>query len=413
VDQTATTGETVAPAARPYSLAPPAECPLDEPRYFTELRSACPVSHVSVGSQDDVVLFTKYDDVKAILSDTRFSSNPLTEGFPFQGAPGSDTPIVAQTMIRQDPPRHTKIRKMMAKDFIPRAVEGYRPWIQATIDEHLDALAGLPQPLDFIEAFALPVPSAVISKILGVPKEDEAAFQDLTERVTTLSLTRDEMYAVIDEFTEFTYKLIELKEAHPAEDLMTKLTYERLHTDELTREELAAQIQMLVSAGHDTTAGMFGLSVLTLLTYPEQLELLKTGERSWEIAIEELIRQHTVVRMGPRRAATEDIDVNGQLIRKGQGVIASILSANHDEALFGPSAFADFSIPRTKRNHLGFGFGVHQCIGQSLARLELLYGLPALFQRYPDIKLVETDLTGLEFREARAFFGLRKLLVTL
>ena len=117
--------------------------------------------------------------------------------------------------------------------------------------------------------------------------------------------------------------------------------------------------------------------------------------------------------MGPRRAATEDIDVNGRLVRKGQGVIASILSANHDEAVFGPSAFADFSIPTTKRNHLGFGFGVHQCIGQSLARLELLYGLPALFRRYPDIKLVETDLAGLQFREARAFFGLRKLLITL
>jgi cytochrome P450 len=316
-------------------------------------------------------------------------------------------------MIRQDPPRHTKIRKMMAKDFIPRAVESYRPWIQATVDEHLDRLAVLPQPLDFIEAFALSVPSAVISKILGVPKEDEPLFQDLTERATTLSLTRDEMYAVIDEFTEYTYKLIDLKEAHPADDLMTKLTFERVHTGEMSREELASQIQMLVSAGHDTTAGMFGLSVLTLLTYPEQLELVRSGQRTWEITIEELIRQHTVVRMGPRRAATEDIEVNGTLIRKGQGVIASILSANHDEELFGPSTFADFSIPETKRNHLGFGFGVHQCIGQSLARLELLCGLPALFQRYPDIKLVETDLTGLQFREARAFFGLRKLLVTL
>jgi cytochrome P450 len=117
--------------------------------------------------------------------------------------------------------------------------------------------------------------------------------------------------------------------------------------------------------------------------------------------------------MGPRRAATDDIEVGGQLVRKGQGVIASIVSANHDEEVFGPTAFADFAVPETKRNHLGFGFGPHQCLGQTLARLELGVGLPALFERYPDIRLVEDDLTALEFREGRAFFGLRKLFVHL
>jgi cytochrome P450 len=401
------------PHVRQYSLTPPAECPLDEPRYFTELRSQCPVSAVAVGDQQDVVLFTKYEDVKQVLSDTRFSSNPLTPGFPFHGAPGADSPIVAQTMIRQDPPHHTKLRRMAAKDFIPKAVEGYREYVTTTIDERLDAMATMPSPLDFIEAFALAVPSAVISKILGVPQEDERGFQELTERVTTLSLSRDEQYAVIEEFTEYCYKLIALKEAQPADDFVTKLTYERLHKGELTRVELAAYIQMLVSAGHDTTAGMFGLSVLTLLKFPEQLALVKSGARSWPITIEELVRQHSVVRMGPRRAATDDIEVGGQLIRKGQGVIASILSANHDEEVFGPTAFADFVIPETKRNHLGFGFGPHQCLGQTLARLELGIGLPALFERYPDMQLVEDDLTALEFRQGRAFFGLRKLLVHL
>jgi cytochrome P450 len=410
MDQSIPAGD-VASSDRQYTLAPSTESPLDEPRYFTELRAQCPVSKVAVGEQSDVLLFTRYDDVKTILSDVRFSSNPLTPGFPFHGAPGADSPIIASTMIRQDPPQHTKLRRMIAKDFIPKAVEGYREFVTTTIDEHLDAMADMPWPLDFVEAFALSVPSAVISKILGVPQADEHGFQELTERVTTLTLTRDEQLAVVDEFTEYCYKLIELKETHPGDDLMTKLTYERLHTGELSRVELAAYIQMLVSAGHDTTAGMFGLSVLTLLHFPEQLRLLMSGERSWTVAVEELIRQHTVVRMGPRRAATEEIEVGGQVVRKGQGVIASILSANHDEAEFGPASFADFSVPEAKRGHLGFGFGPHQCIGQSLARLELGCGLPAIFARYPHLRLVERDLTALEFREGRAFFGLRKLLV--
>jgi len=343
-----------------YSLTPPAEAPLDEPAYFGRLRATCPVSEVAVGTEMSALLFTKYDDVKAILSDPRFSSNPLTPGFPFHGAPGADSPVSVGSMIRQDPPVHTRLRRMVAKDFLPRTVEGYRDSVCATIDERVEALALLPDPLDFIEAFALTVPSDVIAKMLGVPAADEPRFQELTEVMTTLALSREEQYAVMDEFTEFCYRIVALKEREPGDDLVTRLTYERLHTGELTLPELAGFITMLVSAGHDTTAGMFGLSVLTLLKFPEQLALLKSGERSWENAVEELIRIHTVVRMGPRRAATDDIEIGGTLVR-----------------------------------------------------LELYYGLPRLFARYPGLRLVDGDLAALEYREGRAFFGLGKLLVSL
>ncbi|MGH3438337.1 MAG: cytochrome P450 [Sciscionella sp.] len=401
------------PHLRQYSLVPPAERPLDEPAYFGELREECPISQVGVGPEHVAWLFTQYGDVKTILSDTRFSSSPVTPGFPLHGVPGSDNPVAVSTMIRSDPPEHLRLRRMITKDFNPRAVEGYRDFVTATIDARIDALATLPQPLDFVESFALAVPSRVIARILGVPLEEEDRFHELTERLTTLSLTREEQYAVVDEFTEFCNEIVKLKEANPADDLVTRLTHEQLHTGQLTKEQLAGFIHMLVSAGHDTTAGMFGLSVLTLLKFPEQLAMLKSGEREWENAVEELVRIHTVVRMGPRRAATEDIEVGGQLVRKGQGVIASILAANHDEDTFGPSGFADFSIPEERPKHLGFGFGPHQCIGQTLARLELNYGLPRLFERYPKMRLADENLTSLGYREGRAFFGLRELSICL
>jgi cytochrome P450 len=406
-------GASACPHLRKYSLTPPEDRPLDEPDYFGELRRESPASTVTLGESGSSWLFTAYEDVKAILADTRFSSSPLTPGFPLEGAPGSDSPVAVTTMIRSDPPVHTRLRRMVAKDFMPKAVEGYRDFVCATIDARIESLASLPQPLDLIDSFALAVPSDVISKILGVPEEDEVMFQELTERMTTLSLTRDEQYQVIGEFAEFCDRLIALKQSDPADDLMTRLTHEQLLTGELTRDQLAGFIIMLVSAGHDTTAGMFGLSVLTLLKHPDQLELLRTGARSWDSAVEELVRIHTVVRMGPRRAATEDIQVGDTLVRKGEGVIASILAANHDESQFGPSGFAEFSIPEEKPKHLGFGFGPHQCVGQNLARLELGYGLPRLFERYPDLRLADDDITRLRFREGRAFFGIRELRVHL
>src|SRR6476659_6450052 len=135
-----------------------------------------------------------------------------------QGDPGR---VAVTTMIRSDPPVHTRLRRMVAKDFMPKAVEGYRDFVCATIDARIESLASLPQPVDLIESFALAVPSDVIAKILGVPREDEAMFQELTERMTTLSLSREEQYEVIGEFAAFCDRLISLKESQPADDLLT------------------------------------------------------------------------------------------------------------------------------------------------------------------------------------------------
>jgi cytochrome P450 len=401
------------PHVRPFTLTPPVDRPLDEPDYFEELRRECPVSTVAVGPEMTATLFTTYDDVKAILFDARFSSNPLTPGFPAFGTPGSDNPAALNTMLRSDPPVHGELRRTIAKDFIPRAVEGYRDFIRSTVDARLAGLRSLPQPVDLIENFALAVPSGVISKILGVPAEDEPLFHELTERMDTLSATREEQYRALDDFAEYAFSLIALKEREPGDDLISRLTSDALHTGALTRDQLAGMILLLVAGGHDSTAGMIGLSILTLLKFPEQLELLRRGERSWENAVEELLRVHSVARIGPRRAATEDIQVGDTLVRRGEGVIASILSANHDERYFGPAGIDNFAIPESRPKHLAFGFGPHQCTGQTLARLEMLYALERIFDTFPGMRLAGEDLDPVGYRDDRAFFGLNRLVVYL
>lgn len=405
--------EAQCPHLRALTLEPSPERPLDDPEYFAELRGQCPVSEVSVGPDVNAWMVTRFDDVKAVLGDLRFSSNPTKPGFPVVGLPGSDHPQVTQGMLRQDPPLHTKLRRVVVRFFTPRAVEGYREQVTAIIDEHIDRLATLPQPVDLISEFALSIPTTVITQLLGVPIEVAPRFHDLTERLTTLSLSREEMYQVVDEFRDFSLELADQKAANPADDLLTWIIKEQAEVGGLTRDQLAALITSLVVGGHDTTAGMIGLSALTLLKRPDQLALLNDGSRDWSVAIEELLRVLSVARMGPRRAALEDVEVGGQLVRQGDGVIASIWSANHDESKFERTHWDEFEIPTTKPKHLAFSFGPHQCAGQNLARLELMLALPRLFERYPNMRLVEPDLTRLDYRSDRAFFGLKHLLVEL
>ncbi|MDA3626172.1 cytochrome P450 [Saccharopolyspora sp. WRP15-2] len=401
------------PHLRQLSLDPAPEQPLDDPPYFGELRATCPISQVDLGGGTISWLATRFDDVKAILSDTRFSANPMTPGFPVRGLPGSDHPMVADSMIRQDPPLHTTLRRCVVKYFTPRAVEGYRDQVEAIVDDHLNALAEQSGPVDLVSQFALAIPTTVITRMLGIPIEDAPRFFELTERQTTLSLSKEEMYRNVEEFRALGLEYAALKEANPSDDLLSNIIREQYEVGGITRDQLAALITILIIGGHDTTAGMIGLSIFTLLKRPDQLALLLSGERRWDIAIEELLRVHSVARMGPRRAATEDVTIGEHTFRQGEGVVASIWSANHDESKYARTTWEDFEIPTEKPQHLAFSFGQHQCVGQNLARMELMVALPRIFARFPDMQLTDPEVSHLSYRDDRAFFSLKELAVTL
>ncbi|WP_285705801.1 cytochrome P450 [Microtetraspora sp. NBRC 16547] len=281
------------------------------------------------------------------------------------------------------------------------------------IEARLDAMATMPQPVDLVENFALAVPSGVISSILGVPHEEEQRFQRLTERFVTTTLTPEELTQSAADFVAFCRELIELKKAEPQDDLITRLVTDRLEAGEIDMDQLIGMLILLVFGGHDTTTGLIGLGIFTLLKHPDQLELLRSGKRTWENAAEELVRIHSVARSGPRRIASEDLEVNGFVVRKGEGVIPSVLAANHDEERFGPSRFTDFTVPEQRPSHLAFGFGPHQCLGQNLARAEIVTALKAIFDRFPRMRLVDDRIPEVKTRQDRAFWGLRELLVDL
>ncbi|WP_370936099.1 cytochrome P450 [Amycolatopsis sp. cg13] len=412
-ERTTAASQEGCPHLRELSLDPAPERPLDDPPYFGDLRSGCPISEVDLGGGKTSWLATRFDDVKAILSDTRFSANPHTPGFPVRGLPGSDHPLVADSMIRQDPPLHTTLRRCVVKYFTPRAVESYRPQVEEIVDRHLDALSAGSGQADLVSQFALAIPTTVITQMLGIPIEDAPRFFDLTERQTTLSLSQEEMYRTVEEFRALGLEYAALKEANPADDLLSHIIREQYEAGGITRDQLAALITILIIGGHDTTAGMIGLSIYTLLRRPDQLALLRSGERSWDVAIEELLRVHSVARMGPRRAATEDITIGSHTFRKGEGVVASIWSANHDESKYARTTWEDFEIPVERPQHLAFSFGPHQCVGQNLARMELRVVLPRIFARFPAMKLMDPEVTHLSYRDDRAFFSLKELNVTL
>jgi cytochrome P450 len=404
---------TACPHPRQFSLTPPPDRPLDEPEYFAELRHECPVSRVELSSGKQPWLFTRFDDVKAVLADPRFSSEAGRPNFPFEGQPGGDDPIALGTLIRQDPPLHTALRRMVVPAFTPKAVATYAETIAAIIEARLDAVAALPQPVDLVEHFAVAVPSDIISMILGVPAEDGPRFQRLTERFVTNTLTPEEIRRAVQDFVAYCRGLVDAKRAEPKDDLVSRLITDRLETGEIDMDRLLGIIILLVFGGHDTTAGLIGLGIFTLLKHPGQLALLRSGDRTWQHAVEEMVRIHSVARSGPRRIASEDLDVNGFLVREGEGVIASVLAGNHDEERFGPSRFSDFEIPEKRPGHLGFGFGPHQCLGQNLARAEVAEALRRIFERFPLMELVNDRIDEVKPRQDRAFWGLRELLVNL
>lgn len=412
-DNTANQQREECPHLRQLSLDPAPERPLDDPPYFSELRATCPISEVDLGGGKTSWLATGFDDVKAILSDTRFSANPMTPGFPVRGLPGSDHPLVTESMIRQDPPLHTTLRRCVVKYFTPRAVEGYREQVESIVEDHLDALANHPGPVDLVSGFATAIPTTVITRLLGIPIEDAPRFFELTERQTTLSLSKEEMYRTVEEFSALGLEYAALKEADLSDDLLSNIIREQYEVGGITRDQLAALITILIIGGHDTTAGMIGLSIFTLLRRPDQLALLLSGERRWDVAIEELLRVHSVARMGPRRAATEDVTIGEHTFRRGEGVVASIWSANHDETKYARTVWEDFEIPVEKPQHLAFSFGQHQCVGQNLARMELLVALPRIFARFPNMRLIDPEIAHLSYRDDRAFFSLKELNVTL
>ena len=400
---------TLHPADIPeFPMARAQGCPFDPPPELRSRQQAGPLAKVRLWDGSTPWLVTRYADQRAVLADPRISSDPMRPGYP-AGAPiQPGGPGIG--FILMDDPEHARLRRMVTAPFTIKRIAAMRPAVQRIVDDLIDALLAGPNPVDLVEAFALPVPSLVICDLLGVPYSDHAYFQANSRTVIRRTATPDERLAASRGLFEYLDELMGRKLAEPADDLLSGLT-ERVRAGELTRENAAQMGVLLLIAGHETTANMIALGTAALLEHPDQLAVLRDADDPAVVAsaVEELLRYLHITHNGRRRVALQDIEVGGQVIRAGEGVIVANDIGNRD-----PDAFPDpdrLDIGRDARHHVAFGFGVHQCLGQPLARLELQVVYGTLYRRIPTLRLA-TGLDDVPFKHDGSVYGVYELPVT-
>ncbi|MGW2183231.1 cytochrome P450 [Streptomyces sp. NPDC001732] len=333
-------------------------------------------------------LVTRYADARLVLGDQRFSrAAAASHDEPRQSEGQRDGGILGM-----DPPDHTRLRSLVAKAFTVRQVEKLRPQVRELAAGLLDDMEAAGQPADLVDLFALPLPVAVICRMLGVPTEDRPRFRVWSDdALSTSSLTAEEFEASRDELRAYMAGLIEQHRREPQDDLMTALIEARDGRDRLSELELVDLCVGILVAGHETTASQIPNFVLTLLDHPEQLARLRAEPELVPNAVEELLRFVPLGSgAGQPRYATEDIEVGGTLVRAGSPVLVAVGAANRDALRFTAPGVLD--VAREGNQHLGFGHGVHHCLGAPLARLELQEALSALITRFPGLRLAD-DVT--------------------
>jgi cytochrome P450 len=384
----------------------PRTCPFDPPEEYARMRETEPVARVQLFDGAPCWLVTRYDDVRAVAGDVRFSSQTTNPGFPevFEGrrAVGQQE----QTFIAMDPPDHDRQRLMLTSTFMVKKAEAMRPPIQANVDRLIDDLLATGPPADLVTGFALPIPTAVICDLLGVPVEDHAFFQDRASARLTIGLAPEAVAKATGELMAYLGELVDRKETEPGDDIISRLLAQQVEPGHLTKAQLTEMARLLLIAGHDSTAQMISLSVVLLLQHPDQLEVFRRDPAVVPGAVEELLRYLTAAQLLVGRVATSDLEVGGTLIRAGEGVRAMLAAANRD-----PRAFPDpdrLDVRRDARHHIAFGYGIHQCLGQPYARVEMQVALETLFRRIPGLRLA-VPLDALPFKYESAIHGLHRL----
>ncbi|MFF2957846.1 cytochrome P450 [Streptomyces sp. NPDC057963] len=369
----------IAPLAYPFNTAEG----LQLAEEYERVRDQPGLLRVQMAYGEPAWLATRYADARLVLGDQRFSrAAAASHDEPRQSEGQRDGGILGM-----DPPDHTRLRSLVAKAFTVRQVEKLRPQVRELTATLLDDMEAAGQPADLVDLFALPLPVAVICRMLGVPTEDRPRFRVWSDdALSTSSLTAAEFDASREELRAYMRGLIAQHRREPQDDLMTALIEARDGGDRLSELELVDLCVGILVAGHETTASQIPNFVLTLLDHPDQLARLRAEPELVPNAVEELLRFVPLGSgAGQPRYATEDIEVGGTLVRAGSPVLVAVGAANRDALRFTAPGVLD--IARAGNQHLGFGHGVHHCLGAPLARLELQEALGALIARFPGLKL--------------------------
>ncbi|WP_405494227.1 cytochrome P450 [Nocardia sp. NBC_00511] len=366
------------------------------------IRARGPVALVELPGGVPAWSVTDQAVLKSLLADSRVSKDPrqhwsaflngeITEAWPLLPW------IAVENMFTAYGADHRRLRKLVSPAFTHRRTTAMRERIEGIVAELLTNLAAVPagEVVDLRKLYAYPVPIQTISGLLGVPEHLDAAIHKCVDGFFDGSFTAEQSMANFLEMYERVGELVTYRREHPGDDITSAMIAERDEDGSpLTDKELVETLMLVVNAGHETTVNLLDQAIVALLTHPEQRADLLAGRVPWSDLIEETLRYQAPVAHLPLRYAVEDIDGDGFHIPKGEAILASYAGASRDPKIHGDTADA-FDIHRsTKDQHVAFGHGAHHCLGAPLARLEAATALPALFERFPNLRLA-TDATEL------------------
>ncbi|MEW2619009.1 cytochrome P450 [Streptomyces sp. NPDC048106] len=395
--------------ADPVAFPQDRTCPYHPPTGYAPLREQRPLARVTLYDGRQVWLVTGHTTARALLADPRLSSDRRRPGFPMPSARFAGVRDRRVALLGQDDPEHQRQRRMMIPSFTVKRAAGLRPAIQRIVDGLLDAMTDQGPPAELVSAFALPVPSMVICDLLGVPYADHEFFEEQSRRLLRGPVAEDTQ-AARARLEEYLGDLVDAKarQSEPGDGVLDGLVHEQLRQGTLDRADVVSLAVILLVAGHETTANMISLGTFTLLRNPGRLAELRADPALLPAAVEELMRMLSIAD-GLVRVALEDIETDGTTIRAGEGVFFSTSVINRDPGQYDDPDALDFHRPA--RHHLAFGFGIHQCLGQNLARAELEIALGALFARLPGLRLA-APAEEIPFKPGDTIQGMLELPVT-
>ncbi|WP_062216446.1 cytochrome P450 [Streptomyces sp. NBRC 109706] len=382
---------------------------------YAWLRENAPVHRATLPSGVDAWLVTRYPDARAALADPRLSKNPTRHQADEHasgrvGIPGERGAGLMTHLLNIDPPDHTRLRRLVSKAFTPRGVAAFEPRVRELTERLVDGFAARGS-ADLIDEFAFPLPIYAICDLLGVPAEDQDDFRSWAGMMLHTTGKRGGVGRAVKRMRGYLAELIGRKRQEPGDDLISALIRASDHGEQLTEEEAAAMAFILLFAGFETTVNLIGNGMYALLRHPDQLALLRRAsvegdERLLATAVEELLRYDGPVELATWRFATEPLVLGGRRIAAGEPVLVVLAAADRD-----PARFADpdaLDLTRSDNPHLGYGHGIHYCLGAPLARSEGRTALSVLLRRLPDLRLAG-EAPELRWRGGLIMRGLRSL----
>jgi cytochrome P450 len=386
----------------------PRECPGAVPEKYAELRGQCPVSRVELWDGSSAWLLTRYADIRSILRDTRFSADSSVPGFPAPNAAIAAARRVQRGFVRLDGTDHSRQRNLLTRYFALNHVQSMRPFVEQKVAELLDNMAAAGSPADLVEHLAEPLPILITCSLLGLPLEDADTLLDHVTVWMSSDSPPEKSTKAANDIVDYFRRVIAREKASPTTGMVSDLVHKHVAKGDISEDELLWILHLLLVGGFDTAANMISLGTLTLFKHREEASKLAGDMPRVTRVVEELLRLHSVAHYTASRMAREEVTIGEQSIEAGQGVVAPLPAANFDPDVFPDPA--KFDPDRQARAHLAFGFGVHQCLGQGVARLELSVVFSQLFARFPNLRLAVPE-EDLEYNNSM-IYGLKRLPVS-